>query len=60
MLDHLVAAYRQYHTASGGYFAPHASRRRSYAACSRRAGDGYPYVALVGHMICAGQHICSA
>jgi len=22
MLDHLVAAYRQYHTASGGYFAP--------------------------------------
>ena len=22
MLDHLVAAYRQYHTASGGYFTP--------------------------------------
>src|SRR5260370_40414903 len=22
VLDHLVAAYRQYHTASGGYFAP--------------------------------------
>jgi hypothetical protein len=32
MLDHLVAAYRQYHTASGGYFAPRqlsqAKRRR--------------------------------
>ena len=23
VLDHLVAAYRQYHTASGGYFAPY-------------------------------------
>jgi len=23
VLDHLVAAYRQYHTASGGYFVPH-------------------------------------
>jgi hypothetical protein len=35
VLDHLVAAYRQYHTASGGYFTPqglnHAKLRRMLA-----------------------------
>jgi hypothetical protein len=39
VLDHLVAAYRQYHTASGGYFVPYrlsqAKLRRLLIPCRR-------------------------
>jgi len=40
LLDHLAAAYRQYHTAAGGYFVPQslsaARTQRLLAGCKRR------------------------
>jgi len=39
VLDHLVAAYRQYHTASGGYFAPsHLSQAKLHRLLSQHWG----------------------
>jgi hypothetical protein len=60
VLDHLMAAYRQYHTASGGYFTLQRLSQAKLRACLRRAEGGCLRVAQGGHLICGGQHICSA
>ena len=51
VLDHLVAAYRQFHTASGGYFTPQRlSQAKIRRLLARLVEDGCPCVAPVGQL----------
>src|SRR5260221_880327 len=60
VLDHLVAAYRQYHTASGGYFAPrHVSRGMARRLLVRRRGWLRSPVSGWEHDIARSPHLLS-
>jgi hypothetical protein len=60
VLDHLVAAYRQYHTASGGYFVPRrVSQGMARRLLVRRSGWLRSHVSGWEHDIARSSHLLS-
>jgi len=60
VLDHLVAAYRQYHTASGGYFAPRRiSQRMARRFLVRQSGWLRSRISGWDHALARSPHLLS-